>query len=222
MSRNLILAALAVVFAAIGGYVFLGGPGGSGAAVGPGLSASAAESVDHSLVLEMALGDEDAAVTVIEYASFTCPHCRRFHEGPFKRLKADYIDTGKIHFIYREVYFDRYALWAGLVARCGGERRYFGLVDLIYRNQSVWMASDDPVQIAESLRRLGRQAGLSDAALEACLQDGDKAQAMVALWQRHSERDDINSTPSFVINGTKYSNMSYADFSALLEEELNG
>lgn len=221
MSRNLIFTTLAVVLVAIGGYFFLGGTDRSGGAVGAA-DLSDADSVDLSLVQEMVLGDEDAAVTVIEYASFTCPHCRSFHEGPFKQLKADYIDTGKIRFIYREVYFDRYGLWAGMVARCGGERRYFGLVDLIYQNQSVWTASNDPVQVAENLRRLGRQAGLTDAGLDACLQDGDKAQAMVALWQQHSERDDINSTPSFVINGIKYSNMSYADFSAVLDKELNG
>jgi hypothetical protein len=85
------------------------------------------EAADTSRVLEMSLGNPDAPVTVIEYASFTCPHCRTFHDGPFKELKANYIDTGKIHFIYREVYFDRFGLWAGMLARCAGPERYFGI-----------------------------------------------------------------------------------------------
>ena len=85
-------------------------------------SADAAE-IDKSLVVEMALGAEDAPVTVIEYASFTCPHCRNFHQNTFKQVKENYVDTGKVRFIYREVYFDRFGLWAGMVARCGGPEK---------------------------------------------------------------------------------------------------
>lgn len=178
------------------------------------------DAVDTSRVLEMSIGNPDAEVTVIEYASFTCPHCRNFHEGPFKQLKADYIDTGKIHFIYREVYFDRFGLWAGMLARCGGEERYFGLVDLLYQTQRDWTAGGDPAVVADNLRRLGRTAGFSDEEVNACLQDGELAQAMVAVYQENATADEITSTPSFVINGQKYSNMSYADFAAILDEEL--
>ena len=91
------------------------------------MSAALAQDVDKSLVQEMTLGAEDAPITVVEYASYTCPHCKTFHENVFKDLKSNYIDTGKVRFIYREAYFDRYALWAALVARCGGEMKYFGL-----------------------------------------------------------------------------------------------
>jgi protein-disulfide isomerase len=204
-----------------GGYLFLGRNG-----VKPGVSFGSAAAqdadVDTSQVVEMALGDPDAPVTVIEYASFTCPHCATFHAGPFKDLKANYIDTGKIRFIYREVYFDRYGLWAAMVARCGGEDRYFGIADMIYDQQSQWTASNDPATIADNLRRIGRTAGLTDEQVNACLQDREMAESMVALYQENAERDDINSTPSFVINGQKYSNMSYADFAAILDEALAG
>ena len=182
--------------------------------------AQEAGSVDTSRVVEMSLGNPDADVTVIEYASFTCPHCRNFHEGPFKDLKADYIDTGKIHFIYREVYFDRFGLWAGMLARCGGEERYFGLVDLLYQTQRDWTAGGDPAVVADNLRRLGRTAGFTDEEVNACLQDGDMAQAMVAVYQENASADNISSTPSFVINGRTYSNMNYGDFSAILDDEL--
>ncbi|MFT6452626.1 MAG: protein-disulfide isomerase [Halocynthiibacter sp.] len=176
--------------------------------------------IDTSAIEEMSLGNPDAKVTVIEYASFTCPHCANFHANTFKQLKTNYIDTGKINFIYREVYFDRYGLWAGMVARCGGNLRYFGLADLIYKNQKEWLGGGDPVSISEGLQKLGRTAGLSDDQLDVCLNDGEKAQAMMTVFETNSAKDNITGTPSFIINGTKYPNMSYADFSALIDEKL--
>ncbi|MEO0990271.1 MAG: DsbA family protein [Pseudomonadota bacterium] len=173
-------------------------------------------------IAEMTMGDPDAPVTVVEYASFTCPHCRTFHEGNFKRLKADYIDTGKVFFTYREVYFDRPGLWAAMVARCGGEERYFGIVDLLYAGQSEWGASGDPVQVAANLRRIGKTAGLTDAELDACMSDAATAQAMVTTYQTNAEADGVSSTPSFVINGETYRNMNYEEFSRILDEAAEG
>lgn len=172
---------------------------------------------DLSLVEEMMIGNPDAEVTVIEYASFTCPHCGSFHKNAFKDLKSDYIDTGKINFVYREVYFDRFGLWAGMLARCGGSDRYFGFVDALYAQQSEWTGGGDPGTIADNLRRLGRTAGLSDEQVNACLQDRDMAEALVATYEINAEADDISSTPSFVINGEKYANMAYTEFSAVLD-----
>ncbi len=211
--------AIAVAALAAGGWYFSTTPTGA-----PGLTAISAEAqetadADLSLVEEMQMGDPEAEVTVVEYASFTCPHCRSFHDTVFDRLKADYIDAGKINFIYREVYFDRYGLWAGMIARCAGPDRYFPIVDMIYDRQSEW-AAGEPQEIAENLRRLGRSAGLSDDQLEQCLTDADKAQAMVATYEQNAEADEIRSTPSFVIDGELHGNMSYEDFSALLDERL--
>jgi len=183
-------------------------------------TAPAEGDIDTSIVKEMSIGNPDAAVTVIEYASFTCPHCKSFHLSAFDKLKANYIDTGKINFIYREVYFDRFGLWAGVVARCGGPLRYFGISDLIYEGQTDWLADGDPAIVADNLRKIGKTAGLNDDQLDACLNDGDMAQAMVALYQKNAQADDINSTPSFIINGKKYSYKKYADFTAFLDEEL--
>jgi protein-disulfide isomerase len=175
---------------------------------------------EASQVEEMTLGDPDAPVTVIEYASFTCPHCATFHEEGFEQLKADYVDAGKVRYVYREVYFDRPGIWAALVARCGGEDRYFGIVDLIYERQDEWARAGEPAEIADNLRRLGLSAGLSEAELEACLSDGDKAQAMLAEFQRNADADGIESTPSFVIGGETYTNRPYADLAAIIDEEL--
>jgi protein-disulfide isomerase len=183
-------------------------------------NAQQAADVDISTITEMMQGDENAPVTIIEYASYTCPHCASFHTGPYKQLKADYIDTGKVKFIYREVYFDRFGLWASMIARCAGPDRFFGVSDLLYSGQQTWARAGDPNQIVEELRKIGRLAGVSEDQLTACLQDADKAQTLVAWYQANAEADDITSTPTFIIDGTKYSNLSYDDMSARIETAL--
>jgi len=219
MNRNSLIAIAAVVVVAIGGYFFWSQ---NQSAVAQSTQVETPDAptsdTDTSGVVEMTLGDADAPVTIIEYASFTCPHCKTFHEGAFKQLKADYIDTGKVHFIYREMYFDRPGLWAGMVARCGGSDRYFGIADLIYQTQGEWARENSPAAIAEGLRRIGRTAGLNDDELNACLQDAEKAEALVAAYEANANADGIRSTPSFVINGTTYSNMAYSEFQRIIDE----
>ncbi|MCX7565681.1 DsbA family protein [Sulfitobacter sp. F26169L] len=178
--------------------------------------------VDTSGIKDMVLGNPDATVEIIEYASFTCPHCATFHQGPFKQLKSEFIDTGKVRFIHREVFFDRFGLWASLVARCGGEEKYFGIINMIYSSQSEWTRAGEPAAIVDELRKIGRLAGLENDAIEACLQDGDQAQAMVAWYQKNAEADGITSTPSFVIDGKKHANMSYADMQKIINDALAG
>ena len=168
----------------------------------------------------MSLGNAEAAVQIVEYASFTCPHCAAFDQGAYKQLKADYIDTDKIGFTYREVYFDRYGLWASMVARCDGENKFFGIADLIYKGQSEWVRAGEPAAIVEELRKIGRLAGIENETLEACLQDGEKAQTLVAWWEENQKADDISSTPSFIINGKKYSNMPYAEMKEIIDAAL--
>ena len=247
MTRLIAIAAAALILAG-GAHVWQSGQSTSAY---PGLGAAAAqtavEEVDTSIVQEMVLGSPDAPVTVIEYASFTCPYCRSFHIGPFNELKADYIDTGKVRFIYREVYFDRFGLWAGMVARCGfgeddaameeaaaegaanadqaaapdaGTRRYFAIADVIYEQQSEWSSADTPVGIAQNLARIGRSAGLGADQVDACLQDAAMAQALVAVYQQNAEADGVRSTPTFIIDGETYSNMPWAEFAAILDEKL--
>jgi protein-disulfide isomerase len=170
----------------------------------------------------MVQGAEDAPVTLIEYASYTCPHCANFHQGAYKQLKEDYIDTGKVKFIYREVYFDRYGLWASMIARCGGPEKFFGISDLIYKGQSDWARAGGATEIVDALRKIGLLAGLEEEQLEACLQDGAKAQTLVNWYQENATEHGIESTPSFILNGKKISNQSYADFKALIDAELDG
>ncbi len=169
---------------------------------------------------DMTLGQEDAPITMIEYASFTCPHCANFHAAVFKDLKKDYIDTGKVKFVYREVYFDRYGLWAAIVARCGGEMRYFGISDILYDTQKDWAASDDPNVVVENIKKIGRTAGMEDAQMDACLKDGPMAQALVDRFEAQMKEYDVKGTPTIIINGTTHANMSYADLKVILDAEL--
>ncbi len=172
------------------------------------------------VVEEMALGDPDAPVTVIEYASLTCPHCARFHTEVFGRIKTNYIEPGKVRFIMRDVYFDRYGLWGSMVARCGGAERYFGIVGRLLERQADWSRKETPAEVIAAIYAVGRQAGMTDEAMEACVQDQAWAEALVAEYQKNAEADQIQGTPSFIIDGRKESNMNYRDFAAKLDEAL--
>ena len=105
-----------------------------------------------------------------------------------------------------------------MVARCDPEK-YFGLADLIYEKQRDW-AQGEPAQIAENLKRLGKTAGLSDEQLDSCLSDAAHAEALYQTFQENAEADDVTATPTFIINGEKYSNMGYDEFSSILDEKL--
>ena len=179
-----------------------------------------AQEADPSAIADMVMGAEDAPVEMIEYASYTCPHCANFHATVWPQLKADYIDTGKVRFIYREVYFDRFGLWASMIARCGGEMRFFGITDEIYNKQRSWTASGDPATIAQELQTIGKTAGLSEEQVTACMSDAQTAQNLVAWYEQNAEADNIRSTPSFLIDGEPYSNMAWDEMKAILDERI--
>lgn len=171
-------------------------------------------------VKDFAIGAEDAPIKFVEYASFTCPHCANFHAEVFGKLKAEYIDTGKVRFEYREVYFDRYGLWAAMMARCGGEMRYFGISDILFSTQKDWAASDDAAVVVENLKKIGRTAGMEDAALDVCMKDTAEAETLVAHFEAGMKADEIQGTPTLIINGVKHGNMSYEDLKLILDAEL--
>src|SRR5262249_35931041 len=120
---------------------------------------------------DMVMGNAKAPVTIIEYASLTCPHCAHFDEETFPQLKSAYIDKGLVRYIYRDFPLDRVALQAAQIARCAGPERYFGFIDVLFRQQQNWAASRDPNQITENLRKLARLGGMSDDTFNKCLND---------------------------------------------------
>jgi protein-disulfide isomerase len=162
---------------------------------------------DAATLPDIVLGQDSAPITVIEYASYTCPHCAHFHDDVFIPLKRDYIDTGKVKFIHREVYFDKFGLWAGLIAQCGGAPKYYAVSGMLYA-------------IGANLRKIGLKAGLSKEQIETCLNDQDRAKALVATYQKNAGADEITGTPSLVIDGVKHSNMTYAELKAILDAKL--
>jgi protein-disulfide isomerase len=192
--------------------------------IGFALPAMAQEATTEAAVTPtptyMALGPQDAKVTIIEYASFTCPHCANFHEAVFKPLKAEYIDTGKVRFEFREVYFDKYGLWGAMTARCGGDLRYFGIADILLSTQQEWAGTDDAATVVENLKRIGRTVGMDDAVIDACLNDDAMAQALVTQYQTNAGADGVEGTPTLFINGEKHANMAYADLKAIIDPLL--
>ena len=168
----------------------------------------------------MTLGNPNAPVKIVEYASFTCPHCATFHLDVLPNIKKKYLDKGLVHLEYREVYFDGPGLWAGLLARCKGNEKYFPMIDLIFKNQEDW-AKGNIDNIKDGLLSMGRQAGLTDEESLACLEDDNLAEELVVLFQENAKRDNISSTPSFLINGQLVKNLPLPEFEELIDNYLN-
>ena len=220
MKRRTLLAAAGGAALVAGVGWFLGRPDPASGLL-PGAASAQASDAPPPDIMEMVLGNPDAAVEVIEYASYTCPHCATFHADQFPQIKANYIDEGKIRFVYREVYFDRPGLWASLIARSQNNQDFFfAFTSTLYQRQREWLASGDPATIVQELRRLAKVEGLDDAALDAALSDAAKAEALYAWWQANAQADGITSTPSFVIDGRLYGNMSYPDFVNILDARI--
>jgi protein-disulfide isomerase len=175
-------------------------------------------------VANYGIGDPAAKVTIMEYLSFTCPHCAAFHGEVYPLLKADYIDTGKVRLEYHEVYFDQLGLLGAMLARCGGELRYMGITDMLFDKQQEWAGAADMNGAVEQLKKIGRAAGMDDATADACLRDQAQAEALVAHYQKNIETnypgDTFGGTPSFIINGAQHRNMDYAELKAIIDAEL--
>jgi protein-disulfide isomerase len=194
--------------------------GAAGIAASPLIPASGLAQTVAPVVGDVVLGDEAAPVTVIEYASFTCPHCARFHAETWPQFKAAYVDTGKVRFILREVYFDRFGLWASMTARCGGADAFYPMADQFLKQQSVWARVAEN-QIGGEIQKIGRLNGLSGSQLDACLADQDYAKTLVEAYQKNAEADDVQSTPTFIINGEKHSgSIPFEEFAKLVDVHL--
>lgn len=218
MNRRTLM--ISTAMATLGGALLLSPSAVTNFIVSPA-QAEGASDVDSSEIADLVLGDPDAPIELIEYASYTCPHCANFHGAVFEPLKKDYIDTGKVRFVYREVYFDKFGLWASMVARCSGEMRYFGVQKMLYDEQKDWIAGGkDTMEIVENLRKIGKRAGLTDENLDSCLNDGEMAEKLYTKFTKEVEEYKIDATPSLVIDGEKYSNMSYADLKEILDAKL--
>ncbi len=171
--------------------------------------------------IEMSKGNYNAPVEFVEYASLTCPACAAFHTSVYPKLNKEYIETGKIKYIHREIYFDRAGLWAALTARCTNVvGRYFGMLDLLYTQQPIWSRSDSNDEIVDALLKISAKAGIDKQKAISCLEDKEMALRLVEKFQYYAKQDDITSTPTFIINGKKYSNRSYEELKKIIDKEL--
>ncbi|GLK65417.1 MULTISPECIES: DsbA family protein [Paracoccus] len=187
----------------------------------PAENAQAAEQMPEGKVLpDIVLGQEDAPVTIIEYASFTCSHCAAFHEGSWPRLKAEYVDTGKVRFIQRDVYFDAVGLWAGILARCGGDDKYYAVSDLIFDDQKNWLNAKSGDEIAANLRKIGAKAGMTDEQMDTCWNDKQKVADLVTTFQTNATADKVEGTPTFIIAGEKVQNQPWDDLKKIIDAKL--
>ena len=172
--------------------------------------------------IEMSKGSTSAPVEFVEYASLTCPACAAFHANVYPKLNKEYIETGKIKFIHREIYFDRAGLWAALTARCTNMvNHYFGIIDLLYAEQPKWSRSELSDEIVDALLKISAKSGIEKAKAISCLEDQEKALSLVEKFQFYAKRDNIESTPTFIINGKKYTNRSYDELKKIIDKELD-
>lgn len=185
--------------------------------------ASTGEADVERLLAENALadkweGEEGAPVTIIEYASMTCPHCARFHVDTWPALKEQYVDTGKVRFVLREFPFDPRAAAAFMLARCAPNDAYYPMVDVLFKQQRVWATAENARAALENIAKL---AGFTQESFEACLTDQKLLDDVNAVRERGASEFGVDSTPTFFINGKKYSGaLSIDQFSAIIDPLL--
>ncbi len=168
---------------------------------------------------EQVLGKPDAPVTVVEYASMTCSHCANFHNRTYPELKKRYIDTGKVKYILREFPIDPLSAGAFMLARCAGKDRYFALVEILFAQQQKWVVQK-PI---EPLMSIARQAGFTQQTFDACLQDQKMLEGIEAVRDRGAKQFGVNSTPTFFINGKKFTGvMSIDDMAKEIDPLIKG
>ena len=166
---------------------------------------------------EKALGKEDAPVTIVEYASMTCPHCAHFHETTLPELKKKYIDTGKARLVFREFPFDPRAEAGFMLARCSNDN-YFAMVEVLFKQQQTWATVDDA---KAALLQIAKLAGFSQESFEACLTNQKLLEDVRAVSQRGSKDFGVDSTPTFFINGNRYPGaLSIEQMSAIIDGML--
>lgn len=172
---------------------------------------------DPGPLKEQSFGRSDAPVTIIEYASLTCHHCKDFHTKTWPAIRARYVDTGKVRFIMREFPLDALAAGGFMLARCSGDDKWYAVVDLLFRADDRWAHAPDPV---EGLRAIMRQTGMGNDAFEACLKDQKLLDTIKQVADRGAAAG-VDSTPTFFFNGRKEAGtLTIEQFSAIIDPLL--
>jgi protein-disulfide isomerase len=171
---------------------------------------------------DLVLGSDKAPVTVVEYASMTCPHCAHFAEKTFPDFKKKYIDTGKVRYVLREFPLDPLAAAGFMLARCAGETdkdRYYAMVDTLFRQQATWIV-DKPLP---QLLNIAKQAGFSKESFDSCLANQKLLDSIEAERQHAIDGYKVQSTPTFFINGSRHVGaLSIDEISKAIDPYLKG
>jgi protein-disulfide isomerase len=167
---------------------------------------------------ERTMGRADAPVTLIEYSSLTCPHCADFHKDVLGQIKAAYVDTGKVYYVMRDFPLEPRAMAAAMVARCVDPARYFGFLDMLFKDQQAWAKSQD---LLADLRLRAEFAGLSAADFNACLDDRALMQGIQKRAEEGRVQYGIEATPTFIVNGNKVSGArGFEQFKSAIDAQL--
>jgi protein-disulfide isomerase len=171
---------------------------------------------------DMIMGSDKAKVTIVEYASMTCPHCAHFQETTFPELKKRYIDTGKVRYIFREFPLDTLASAAFMLARCAGEKdssKYFAMIDTLFRQQPAWVTAK-PVP---PLLVIAKQAGFTEQSFDTCLANQKLLDGIQNVRQTAIDTFKVQSTPTFFINGDKYAGaLTIEQMAQAIDPQLKG
>ena len=185
------------------------------AAISPALAVDMAELMKPPTLGDMALGaDEGAKVTIVEYASATCPHCAAFHNEAWKQLKAEYVDTKKIRFVFREFPTNDAALAAFMIARAAPKDAYFPLMDVFFGTLDTWAKNP-----AEGLLNIAKQAGFTQAKFEETLKNEALAKGILEI-RDGGVKFGVEGTPTFFLNGEKFEGRDFAEFKAAIDPLL--
>jgi len=165
---------------------------------------------------DLAIGRPDAPVTVIEYFSLTCPHCKDFHTEIFPKIKTQYIDSGKVRMILRDFPLNRPAMDAAILARCSGPDHYYAFIDTLFNTFDNWTRSSDYLT---ALMQIGQIGGLRPDDFKVCKADEELETRILTSMIEADETYSIKSTPTFIINGRKYDQgMSLQNFKNIVDQ----
>lgn len=218
LNRRHMLMGSATTLAGFAAYSFSGSLLGDTSIVTPARAEDLSTLMEPGPMGEKVMGDENAPVTIIEYASMTCGHCGSFHNNTMPSLKEKYIDTGKAKLLFREFPGDPRAAAAFMLARCAPEDRYFPLIDVLFKQQAVWVQS---ANVVDDLFKISKLAGFTQEAFDACLKNQELLDNVLAVKNKAVEDYGVGATPTFFINGTKYEgNLPAQEMSEIIDALL--
>jgi protein-disulfide isomerase len=215
--RNVLIAAVVVVVAGLAGFfAWQHFQSGAAPAASAGQAPADMSPINSPLAQaqpdDLVEGDPKAPITLIEYSSLSCPHCARFQKDVLPQIKKDFIDTGKVKLIQRDFPLNKPAVQAAQLAHCAGPMRYFALVDVLFKTQDQWLTED----AVEKLAQIAATAGIDRPTFDACLANKDIEAQIVATRKAAEDAFQVNSTPTFIVNGVKREGeQSYDDMKAL-------